>query len=241
MQKDRFKTPEKITTPFDLHLRDVSKRFKVGSEEVYALNAVTVTIKEGEFIAIIGPSGSGKTTLAQIMGGLIRPTEGEVYIAGNSVGRASDKVVSKYRNKYIGFVFQNFSLLPDFTALENVLVPLMVAGYSRTEQQKRAEECLKLVGLEGRMRHNANQLSGGQRQRVAIARALAMQPRIIIADEPTGNLDSAKGHEIITILQQLNKAGISIIMVTHDKELAAKAKRRIHIIDGKIAKDEYAQ
>lgn len=240
MQKDQFKSHEKITTVTNVRLSNISKIFKVGGERIYALQDVTVAIRGGELVAIVGPSGSGKTTLAHTMGGLIKPNSGEVIIAGKVISTANDKVASKYRNKHIGFVFQNFSLLPDYSALENVMIPLIVAGAKRADQIDRAKQCLKLVGLEDRVRHRANQLSGGQRQRVAIARALVMKPSIIIADEPTGNLDSVKGGEIMAILQQLSRAGMSVIMVTHDESLAARASRRIHIVDGKVVKDEYA-
>jgi putative ABC transport system ATP-binding protein len=215
-----------------IELKSVSKDYRTGDETLHALANVNLTIKPGEFIAIIGPSGSGKSTLANIIGGLDKPDAGTVLVEGADLAKASDKELSRYRNQHIGFVFQAFNLQPTYTALENVMLPLMLAGMSKKDRRARAEECLKAVGLGERMKHKPTELSGGQRQRVSIARALAGKPSIIIADEPTGNLDSAKGREIIELLKDLNQQGITLIIITHDLELAKLASRVITIKDG---------
>jgi putative ABC transport system ATP-binding protein len=217
-----------------IELKSISKDYRTGDETLHALADVNLTIKPGEFIAIIGPSGSGKSTLANIIGGLDKPDAGVVEVEGADLAKASDKELSKYRNQHIGFVFQAFNLQPTYTALENVMLPLMLAGMSKKERRARAEECLKAVGLGERMKHKPTELSGGQRQRVSIARALAGKPSIIIADEPTGNLDSAKGHEIIELLKDLNQQGITLIIITHDLELAKLAGRVLTIKDGRM-------
>jgi putative ABC transport system ATP-binding protein len=215
-----------------IELKSVSKDYRTGDETLHALAGVNFTVHPGEFIAIIGPSGSGKSTLANIIGGLDRPDAGTVLVEGQDLAKASDKDLSAYRNQHIGFVFQAFNLQATYTALENVELPLMLAGMSKKDRRTRAEDCLRAVGLGERMKHKPTELSGGQRQRVSIARALAGKPSIIIADEPTGNLDSAKGHEIMDLLENLHKEGITLIVITHDLELARRAGRVITIKDG---------
>jgi putative ABC transport system ATP-binding protein len=216
-----------------IQLKSVSKNYKMGEEIIQALNNVNLLVKNGEFLAIMGPSGSGKSTLANIIGGLDDPDDGEVIVDGNPLAKAKDKVLSLYRNKKIGFIFQSFNLQPAYNALENVEVPLLFSKVSPKERRKKAEECLALVGLTDRAKHKPSELSGGQRQRVCIARALANNPEIIIADEPTGNLDTKKGQEIIALLSELNKKkGITLIVITHDPNVAAMAHRIIKIQDG---------
>jgi len=218
-----------------IELSNISKIYELGGEKIFALDHVELKIDKGEFIAIIGPSGSGKSTLANIIGGLDVPDEGSVVIDEMSLCHANDSLLSAYRNKKIGFIFQSFNLQPNYTALENVMIPLIFAKITASERKKRAMECLKVVGLEDRMHHKPTQLSGGQRQRVCIARALANNPEIIIADEPTGNLDSKKGAEVVDILKTLNqKLGVTLIVITHDISVAKQARRMITIKDGKI-------
>ena len=218
-----------------IELKGVTRRYKMGDELIYALNAVDLKIEKGEFIAIIGPSGSGKSTLANIIGGLDRPDSGQVTVDDIDLMKTSDNELSHYRNKKVGFVFQSFNLQPNYSAVENVAVPLLFAKMSKSARRKRAEECLRAVGLETRMKHKPTELSGGQRQRVAIARALANNPEIIIADEPTGNLDSKKGDEIMDLMKKLNKdMGVTLIIITHDPDLAKQAGRVISIHDGSL-------
>jgi putative ABC transport system ATP-binding protein len=223
-------------------LRAVSKTYKVGREPLHAVRDASFDVAQGELVAIIGPSGSGKTTLTHMLGGLLKPDSGRIAIAGTELSRLSDRKLSRFRNKHIGFIFQNFSLLPGYSALENVCVPLIVAGLSPAERKRRATHYLALMGLQQQMHQKAEELSGGQRQRVAIARALAMHPSVVIADEPTGSLDSARGHEIMNILTHLaHEQNMSVIMVTHDLQLAAQADRQIHILDGTITEHTHAR
>jgi putative ABC transport system ATP-binding protein len=217
-----------------IELKSVSKDYRTGDETLHALADVDLSIKPGEFIAIIGPSGSGKSTLANIIGGLDKPDSGTVSVDGADLAKASDKALSSYRNRHIGFVFQAFNLQPTYTALENVMLPLMLSGMGAKARRERAAKCLTDVGLADRIKHKPTELSGGQRQRVSIARALAGNPSIIIADEPTGNLDSQKGREIMTLLKELNKAGITLIVITHDLEIAKQAGRVLSIHDGVV-------
>ncbi|HHW01871.1 MAG TPA: ABC transporter ATP-binding protein [Thermoanaerobacterales bacterium] len=210
----------------------------MGDTEVHALDDVTLKIEEGEFVAIVGPSGSGKSTLMNILGCLDTPTSGKYEFEGRDVSKLNDNELAAIRNLRIGFVFQNFNLLPKLTALENVELPLMYAGKSTAFRINRAKEMLKAVGLSERLHHKPSELSGGQQQRVAIARALSADPPIILADEPTGNLDTRSGHEIMEILKALNKNGKTIILITHDLNIARQAQRNVHIRDGKIVKDE---
>lgn len=218
-----------------IELRGVTKTYELGGEKIYALDKVNLKIEKGDFIAIMGPSGSGKSTIANVIGGLDVPDEGEVLVDETDISKVSDAVLSNYRNKKIGFIFQTFNLQPAYTALENVMIPLIFSHVPIGQRKKRAMECLQAVGLEDRMNHRPNQLSGGQRQRVCIARALANNPEVIIADEPTGNLDSKKGAEIVDLLKGLNReGGITLIVITHDLSVAKQAKRILNIKDGRI-------
>ncbi len=218
-----------------IELKNVTKTYKLGDETLNALDNVSFHVNEGEFIAITGPSGSGKSTLANIIGGLDHPNNGSVVVDGNELAKTRDSKLSTYRNQHVGFVFQTFNLQGTNTALENVMLPLVFARMKNKDRKKRAKECLEAVGLGDRIKHKPSQLSGGQRQRVAIARALAGNPKIIIADEPTGNLDSAKGAEIMRLLHELNKKnGITLLVITHDENIARQASRVVSIHDGKI-------
>ena len=207
----------------------------MGDETVCALDGVTTTIAAGEFVAVTGPSGSGKSTLANIIGGLDVPDSGTVRVGDVTLARARDRDLSAYRNRTVGFVFQSFNLQPTATALENVMMPLTLARVPRRRRRERAAACLAAVGLADRSRHRPTQLSGGQRQRVAIARALATEPRILIADEPTGNLDSERGREILDLLRRLNADGVTLIVITHEAQVAAAAERVLRIVDGRLS------
>lgn len=223
--------------PAVIELQNVTKTYHLGDETLHALDSINFSVERGEFIAITGPSGSGKSTLANIIGGLDRPSSGTVVVDGNDLSHVRDRKLSDYRNKHIGFVFQSFNLQATQTAVENVMLPLIFARVKPKERKARAIECLQAVGLGDRLKHRPNQLSGGQRQRVAIARALATNPSIIIADEPTGNLDSSRGAEIMDLLKGLNKAhGITLIVITHDMSIAKQAGRIVQIKDGHIGK-----
>lgn len=217
-----------------IEVKNVSKTYKMGKELVTALNDVNVTIKDGEFVAIVGPSGSGKSTLMHLVGGLDTPTSGSIYVDGNDISKLKDKQMSKYRNETIGFVFQAFNLENTQTALENVMMPLIFAGVGGKERKAKAKKALEMVGLGDKIKHKPNEMSGGQRQRVSIARALVNEPQIIFADEPTGNLDSKNGELIMKLLNDLNKKGYTIIMVTHNMEEARNSKRIIKIKDGQV-------
>ncbi|MDI3481038.1 MAG: putative transport system ATP-binding protein [Tepidanaerobacteraceae bacterium] len=221
-----------------INLENVYKIYKMGDTAVHALDDVSLKIDEGEFVAIVGPSGSGKSTLMNILGCLDTPTKGKYEFEGRDVSRLNDNELAAIRNRRIGFVFQNFNLLPKLTALENVELPLMYAGKSAAFRRKRAREMLEAVGLGERLHHKPKELSGGQQQRVAIARALAADPPVILGDEPTGNLDTKSGREIMEIMKTLNKNGKTIILITHDLNIAKQAQRNVHIQDGKIVKDE---
>ena len=220
--------------PVVIELHDVIRRYRMGDETIQALDRVSVTIEAGEFVAVTGPSGSGKSTLGHIIGGLDTPDGGTVRVGGVSLARAGDRELSAYRNRTVGVVFQSFNLQPSATALENVMLPLSLARMPARQRRTRAVECLTEVGLADRMRHRPAQLSGGQRQRVAVARALVTRPDIIIADEPTGNLDSERGREILELLRRLNAEGITLIVITHDAGIAGVAGRVLHIKDGKL-------
>ena len=225
-----------------IQLNSITKTYKLGDETIYALNNINLIVKDAEFLAIVGPSGSGKTTLANIIGGLDTFDSGEVIVDGQNLANSKDNTLSDYRNKKIGFVFQTFNLQAGYSALENVMLPLIFSKVKYKERKKKAEECLALVGLENRMKHKPNQLSGGQRQRVSIARALSNNPEIVIADEPTGNLDSKKGSEIIDLLKDLNrKKNMTLIVITHDIGIARLADRIILIQDGKISDSKIKQ
>jgi putative ABC transport system ATP-binding protein len=220
--------------PALIEIKNLTKIYRLGDETLHALDDVTVAIQAGEFVAITGPSGSGKTTLANIIGGLDRPTSGQVLVDGTDLSRMRDSKLSAYRNRYIGFVFQSFNLQGTQTALENVALPLVFAKVAPKVRKARAVACLEAVGLGDRLKHRPHQLSGGQRQRVAIARALAGEPKIVIADEPTGNLDSQRGQEIMKLLKDLNKQGITLLVITHDPNVARQAGRIIQIHDGRL-------
>lgn len=221
-----------------IDVRNLKKIYAIGKVEVHALRGVSFTVEQGEFIAIMGPSGSGKSTLMDILGCLAKPTEGEYYLEAQEVGKLSDNHLAEIRNRKVGFVFQSFNLLPRTTALHNVELPLIYSGIGRRERKRRAFEALEVVGLADRVNHKSNELSGGQIQRVAIARALVNNPSITFADEPTGNLDTKSSEELMAIFERLNKEGNTIIMVTHEADLAAHAQRILHIRDGLIEQDE---
>lgn len=219
-----------------IRLEKVNKVYELGGEKIHALDNVSLEIVPGEFVAVMGPSGSGKSTLANVIGGLDSPDSGQIIVGDQEITKIRDKALSVYRNKKIGFVFQTFNLHPGYTALENVMIPLVFAGMRLGKRKKKAKQCLQAVGLGDRMKHKPGQLSGGQRQRVSIARALANDPEIIIADEPTGNLDTKKGGEIIDLLKKLNQEkDVILIAITHDSEIARQAGRIINIRDGRVS------
>jgi putative ABC transport system ATP-binding protein len=217
-----------------VRLEDVEKVYTMGNVEVHALRGVSLSIEKGEYVAIMGPSGSGKSTLMNQIGALDRPTRGRVFIEGRDISRMSDDALARIRRENIGFIFQQFNLIPRLTALENVELPMWFAGVPKIQRVKKAADLLRLVGLGDRMKHHPTELSGGQMQRVCIARALGNDPDIIMADEPTGNLDSKSGEDIMEILKRLNEEGRTIIMVTHEEDFARRAERTIYIRDGKI-------
>ncbi|MCF8368419.1 MAG: ABC transporter ATP-binding protein [Bacteroidales bacterium] len=221
-----------------IKLSGITRHFKVGTEIVKALRGINLTINKNEFVALMGPSGSGKSTLMNLLGCLDTPTNGEYILNGKDVSKLDDNSLAEIRNKEIGFVFQTFNLLPRSTALENVMLPLIYAGYNKTNRIERAKEVLENVQLSDRILHKPNELSGGQRQRVAVARALVNRPSIILADEPTGNLDSKTSIEIMGLLDQIHKAGNTIIVVTHEEDIAQHAHRIIRLIDGMVDRDE---
>ena len=218
--------------------RNIQRDYDMGGEVVHALRGVDLVIRRNEFVAIMGPSGSGKSTLMNMIGCLDTPTQGEYWLNGFRVSDLGDNALARIRNKEIGFVFQTFNLLPRATALHNVELPLVYAGIGGKERRKQAEHTLATVGLQDRMNHRPNELSGGQRQRVAIARALVNKPSILLADEPTGNLDSATGAEIMALLETLHDNGQTIVVVTHEHDIAEHARRQVHILDGRIDRDE---
>ena len=221
-----------------IRLRDIKKIYKMGGQELAALNGINLDIKRGEFAALMGPSGSGKSTLMNILGCLDRPTVGSYELEGKEVAHLSDDELAVMRNKHIGFVFQNFNLLSRISSLENVALPLVYAGVGASKRRKRALQVLEAVGLGDRAGHLPNELSGGQRQRVAIARALVNNPEIIMADEPTGNLDTKSTKEIMEIFQEMHGRGKTIILVTHEPEIAVCANRQLLVRDGVITRDE---
>jgi putative ABC transport system ATP-binding protein len=215
-----------------LFMKDVSKVYRTEMVETHALRDLSLEVREGEFVAITGPSGSGKTTFLNIAGLLEELTGGEYKLDGVDVAKLDDKARSKMRNEKIGFVFQSFNLIPDLNLFDNIDVPLRYRGFSRVERRKRIEGALERVGLASRTRHYPAELSGGQQQRVAIARAIAGDPKLLLADEPTGNLDSQMAREVMQLLEELNAQGTIVVIVTHDPEIAARAQRNVHIVDG---------
>lgn len=220
-----------------ISVKNLKKTYFLGGEEVHALDDVSLSIKEHEFVAIIGQSGSGKSTFMNMLGCLDRPDSGEITLDGTDILKCKEKELSVIRNKKIGFIFQQFHLLPKLSALENVELPLIYQGMPAKKRREKAVKALKAVGLEKRMNHKPNQLSGGQQQRVAIARALVGEPSLILADEPTGNLDSRSGKEIMMLLHNLYEEGNTIVLITHDNNVAMEAPRQVQISDGKIIKD----
>jgi len=217
-----------------IRLRGVSRVHRTGSVEVAALQGVDLDVEAGEFVAIVGPSGSGKSTLLHILGCLDRPTAGQYLLKGRPVDGLSDDELAVVRNRELGFVFQSFNLLPRMSALRNVEQPLIYARVPAAERRRRAAEALERVGLGHRLHHRPNELSGGERQRVAVARALVNNPSVLLADEPTGNLDTRTGRDILALFRQLNEAGVTVILITHDMEVAAEARRIVEIRDGRI-------
>jgi putative ABC transport system ATP-binding protein len=221
-----------------IRLENLNRRYFMGAERIDALGSVDLTVDRGDYLAIMGPSGSGKSTLMNIIGCLDTPTGGAYWLNGKPVSAMNERQLARVRNTEIGFVFQTFNLLPRMTALANVEVPLIYAGVKRRERDRRAKEALETVGLADRMLHRPSEMSGGQRQRVAIARALVTHPSILLADEPTGNLDSVTGREIMELFDQLHAEGNTLIVVTHEPHIAEHARRAIHLSDGNIVRDE---
>jgi len=234
----QYEQPELASRKALIQLDDICKTYDSGENAVQALRGVDVAIEKGEFVAIIGPSGSGKSTLMHILGCLDTPTTGKYCLDGEDVAEMSARALARVRNQKIGFVFQTFNLLPRASILKNVELPLLYAGAGRDERRERAFKALQRVGLEKRAKHRPNELSGGQRQRVAIARALVNDPSLILADEPTGNLDQKTGHDIIAIFEELAAHDETIVLVTHDPAIAARTHRRITLVDGEIVEEE---
>jgi putative ABC transport system ATP-binding protein len=223
-----------MTEPI-IRLDRVSRTYDMGSVAVNALADVSLTVADGEFLAIVGPSGSGKSTMMNILGCLDRPTSGRYLLAGTAVAELDDDALARVRSRTIGFVFQSYNLLPRTSALDNVMTPLLYQNVSRRDRTARARASLERLGLGDRVDHEPSELSGGQQQRVAIARALVTDPALLLADEPTGNLDSASGQEVMTLLRELNASGRTIVLITHDPDIAAEASRQVHLHDGRIA------
>jgi putative ABC transport system ATP-binding protein len=215
-------------------LRDVTRDYPLGGERVHALQGVTMDVAAGDYVAIVGPSGCGKSTLLNLIGVIDKPTSGTVSIAGKRVDAMTDREATQFRLRNIGFVFQRFYLMPILSAVENVALPMAEAGIPKSERIQRASELLEYVGLGGRLKHRPSELSGGEQQRVAIARALANRPSLLLADEPTGELDARTGTEIIALFQRLNDDGTTLVVVTHDEDLASAARRKIHMRDGRV-------
>lgn len=217
-----------------ISVRGLRKSYAIGTQVVHALDGLDLDIERGEYVALMGPSGSGKSTLMNILGCLDSPTSGTYRLNGQEVARMDEDALAEIRNREIGFVFQTFNLLPRYTALENVALPLVYAGIARSAREARAEEVLDMVGLKDRMHHRPNELSGGQRQRVAVARALVNKPSLILADEPTGNLDTSTSHEIMALFGEIQAAGNTVLIVTHEEDIAAHARRVVRLRDGKL-------
>jgi len=223
--------------PALIQVQDVWKTYQVGDQVVHALDGLDLDIQANEYVALMGPSGSGKSTLMNMLGCLDSPSSGSYILNGQDVSRLEDDALADIRNREIGFVFQTFNLLPRYTALENVALPMVYAGIAKAERQERAREVLQQVGLGDRMDHRPNELSGGQRQRVAVGRALVMRPSIILADEPTGNLDTATSEEVMELFGDIQKAGNTVILVTHEEDIAAYAHRTVRLRDGRVESD----
>ena len=224
-----------------IKIENIIKNYYVGTVVVKALRSVSLNIEKNEYVAIMGPSGSGKSTLMNLLGCLDTPTEGSYVLNGNDVSKMEDNELAEIRNSEIGFIFQTFNLLPRYNALENVTLPLIYAGKSKSDRIERAKEVLTNVGLADRMDHKPNELSGGQRQRVAVARALVNKPSIILADEPTGNLDSKTSRDIMNLLDDIHELGNTVILVTHEEDIALRAKRIIRLMDGEVESDVYKE
>lgn len=235
---DPEETSSTIDTKIVTRIENLSKIYRMGNQQVHALDGVSAYFEPGSFWAVMGPSGSGKSTMLNVLGCLDRPTSGKYYLAGNDVSSMDDDSLSNIRLRHLGFIFQSFNLIPQLTVQENIELPLYYLGWEQERSAERACELAEQVGLTERLGHRPTELSGGQRQRVAIARALSNDPAVLLADEPTGNLDSATGEEIMELLKALNKAGKTIIMVTHEAEIAACAKQCLHMRDGRIEKIE---
>jgi putative ABC transport system ATP-binding protein len=233
-----FRTGETPSPDIVILTHRLTREYVMGAEVVHALRGVDIQIRKNEYVACMGPSGSGKSTLMNLIGCLDTPTAGEYWLNSQKVSDLTDDELARIRNKEIGFVFQTFNLLPRADSLHNVELPLIYAGLGAKERRQRAARALERVGLADRMDHRPNELSGGQRQRVAIARALVNEPSILLADEPTGNLDSATGNEIMALFRELHDAGQTIVLVTHEHDIAAHARRQIHLLDGKVERDE---
>jgi putative ABC transport system ATP-binding protein len=221
-----------------IDIRDITKVYQMGQEQVHALSGVNLGVERGEYVAIMGPSGSGKSTLMNLIGCLDTPSSGSYVLNGREVARMTDDELAAIRNQEIGFVFQTFNLLPRTNALQQVELPLVYSGLARKERRERAVKALEAVGLGDRMSHQPNEMSGGQRQRVAVARALINNPSILLADEPTGNLDTQTGNEIMLLFEELNRRGNTIVLVTHEEDIAAHARRIVRLRDGKVREDQ---
>ena len=220
-----------------IELQGVTKVYKLGAIEVPALHGISLKIQHGEFVGIMGPSGSGKSTLMNMIGSLDWPTEGKIFLDGQDITRISESNLAQLRGRKIGFIFQQFNLLSSLSALENVGLPLVFQGITQEKRNERAKKVLEMMGLGDRMGHKPNELSGGQQQRVAIARALVVEPEVILADEPTGNLDSKTGEDVMSTLKKLNDEGKTIVLITHEKDIAAHARRKVFLKDGLVLKD----
>ena len=229
---------EIITSDNVIELNAIEKTFQLGDQTVHALDGVNLTIRKGEYVSVMGPSGSGKSTLLNVLGLLDKPEHGSYKLAGVETTTLDEEQRAKYRRDQIGFVFQSFHLIPRLSAQENIELPLLLEGVAPRERARRAQEVMERLGLSDRARHLSNQLSGGQRQRVAIARAIVMQPSLLLADEPTGNLDSRSGADVMQLLEELNRSGVTLLVVTHDAALGARAKRSVRMADGKIISDQ---
>jgi putative ABC transport system ATP-binding protein len=223
-----------------IELDGISRFFQVGEEEVHALESVDLLIRDGEYLSLMGPSGSGKSTLLNILGLLDRPTDGRYLLDGRDTTTLDEREQAQVRGQKVGFVFQSFHLVPRLTAFENIELPLLLAGVAPAARNERVDQALAAVGLEDRARHRPDQLSGGQRQRIAIARATIMRPAVLLADEPTGNLDSASGADVIRVLENLNSEGLTLVVVTHDMDVGRRAARQLRMVDGRIVADALA-